>query len=70
MRCKLAGEFVVCLQMATDMDNFDNRASSPSIIEGGQETSYIFVRGLGSGAFAEANLYRKTEVFHFLMFNN
>ena len=48
--------------MATSMENFDNRAVSPSIIEGGQETSYIFVRGLGTGAFAEANLYRKTEV--------
>ena len=52
----------VCLQMAANIDNIDTRAGSPSIIEGGQETSYIFVRGLGSGAFAEANLYRKTEV--------
>ena len=31
--------------------------------EGGHETSYIFVRMLGAGAFAEANLYRKIEVY-------
>jgi len=48
--------------MATDV-NFDNDDLGPtSLIEGGQETSYIYVRTLGTGAFAEANLYRKTEV--------
>ncbi|WAR20027.1 NEK9-like protein [Mya arenaria] len=47
--------------MATDV-NFGNEDNIPlPPPEGGLETSYIFVRTLGAGAFAEANLYKKTE---------
>ncbi|KAH3848007.1 hypothetical protein DPMN_090343 [Dreissena polymorpha] len=46
--------------MATEV-NFDDGDSPSFNVECGQETSYIYVRNLGSGAFAEANLYRKIE---------
>lgn len=51
-----------CLQMAAKTEDPVEMDLSPPVYEGGQETSYIFVRGLGAGAFAEANLYRKIEV--------
>ncbi|KAL4238486.1 Serine/threonine-protein kinase Nek9 [Mactra antiquata] len=47
--------------MATAGVEMANLDLSPPVFEGGQETSYIFVRSLGAGAFAEANLYRKIE---------
>lgn len=51
-----------CLQMAAeDLEICDELLTLP-VSEGSQETSYIFVRSLGSGAFAEANLYRKIDV--------
>ncbi|XP_045186998.2 serine/threonine-protein kinase Nek9-like isoform X2 [Mercenaria mercenaria] len=50
-----------CLQMATKEEDLALSDFTPLDFEGGHETSYIFVRSLGSGAFAEANLYRKIE---------
>ena len=35
---------------------------SSLVPDGSQETSYVFIKSLGFGAFAEANLYRKVEV--------
>ncbi|KAK3605526.1 hypothetical protein CHS0354_004083 [Potamilus streckersoni] len=46
---------------ASDSDTSDKAQESLSSLAE-QETSYLYVRSLGAGAFGEANLYRKTEV--------
>lgn len=48
--------------MAAEDPDSPSDLENPPSFEGGQETSYIFVRSLGTGAFAEANLYRKIDV--------
>lgn len=52
--------------MATDGQEVDSEIRNQ---DGALEASYIYVKVLGRGAFGEANLYRKTEVYcmHCLM---
>ncbi|XP_021346577.1 serine/threonine-protein kinase Nek9-like isoform X2 [Mizuhopecten yessoensis] len=47
--------------MATDLEASDVQTAPTGANEACQETSYLFVKVLGRGAFGEAVLYRKTE---------
>ena len=54
--------------MAADDKELISSATLSPICEGCQETSYLYVRVLGRGAFGQAVLYRKTEVTIFRTF--
>lgn len=48
--------------MATEVDTAEAPPVPSGVSDALQETSYLFVKVLGRGAFGEAVLYRKTEV--------